>query len=166
MAEISGTLAAFFDRHLGDATQAAKREKQPWHPDKLVGQFFKALEKTGKPLLRREAGRDFAELLFADLGKICDYQSTQEAVSFLPKIYNHFIRGDGAGIWISEQVSDGFVALKENTPLDCLFTEGMLSGLLARLGARGAMVRHTSCRKEKADAHYCKYELVWMKRVK
>lgn len=161
--EINRLVVSYFARELDKSDFADLSKNKVWFPGSLLSRFEKALGKSGKPYLRKQAGKNFGAVVFEELQKHYEWDSIQEAVAYLPKIYSRLFRGDRAGIWISEELSPGFVRIRENTPFDCFFTEGVLSGLLRSLDARGGMVRHPSCRKEIENEKFCTYELVWMK---
>lgn len=137
-----------------------------WLPAAVLAKCFTRLEKKNKPLLRKQAGQACAALYLEELKACYVWESVREALAHLPKVYSHFLKGSGAGVWISEELSEGYLRVRENTPFDCFFTEGLLGGLLTGLGARGAVVKHTDCRKDGEAVKFCRYELVWMKNVR
>lgn len=162
MAEISRQLLDFFNHY---NKQEAPRGKKEWFPEKRMHDFFNELAKQGSPILKKQAGRAFGEPVLELIDQLYEYDSIQEAVSYLPKVYSRYVRGDRAGIWMTEELSEGYARIRENVIFPCLFTEGLLGGLLGGLGARGAMVRHPLCRQEaQSKEKFCVYELVWMKR--
>jgi len=164
MAELHISLVDFLDTRL-DKDNKLKRgsTKGEWLSGNLIKSFFSQLAKQGSPIHKKKAGMAFGGQLLEETKRRYDFETIQEAVSFIPKVYTHIIKGEGAGIWKTAEVRDGFVCIQENTPFDCFFTEGMLSGFLVAVGASGAMVRHTECRKDEEDRKFCTYELVWMK---
>lgn len=142
------------------------KAKSQWVAGKHLHAFFKKRAAQGSPIRKKESGRAFAALILEDLNDQHSFSTIQEAVSFLPKVYGQYVRGEGSGIWKTEDVSDGAVTIKENSVFDCLFTEGLLSGLLSALDARGAMVKELTCRNDNESTPFCVWELVWMKRNK
>jgi len=165
MLEINRPLAVLFSEILEDTAFAELQKDKEWYPGTLVKKFFVKLEKKGRPILRKQAGQAFGRLLLQELQNCYEWKDIRTAVACFPKAYSHFIRGDGAGVWISDELSEGFSRIRENTPFDCFFTEGMLGGLLGGLGARGAIVKHPTCRKDAETGKFCQYELIWMKSV-
>ena len=164
--EINRIAVSFFAGELDKPAFADLSGDKEWFPGSLLARFEKALSKKGKPYLLKQAGKKFGAVIYGELKNHYEWDSIQEAIAYLPKIYTRLFKGDQAGIWISEELSAGFVRIRENTPFDCFFTEGLLSGLLSSLDARGGMVRHPSCRKENENEKFCTYELVWMKNIR
>lgn len=163
MPEASKLLVDFFGAHLKNAAFGGKKRAE-WAPGSVIDDFFKELAKKGSPVLKNAAGKAFAPVLLAEMRAHYTCATPQEAIGYLPKIWSHLLRGEGAGIWKTEQLAEGFGILRENTPFDCFFTEGMLTGLLAELGGAGARIRHTDCRNDNKAARFCVYELVWMRK--
>lgn len=164
MAEVSARIVDFFISQLGSSTPFEKYRKEgDWISKEVISVFSRALLAKGNRLQLKQAGRAFAALVLEDLDSLYEYRSIQEAIGFLPKVFTHYLHGDGAGIWKTGNLSPGFVCLSENTPFDCFFTEGMLLGLLQLLGAAGAVVHQTDCREDNSQAKFCVYELKWMR---
>lgn len=164
MAEVHRSVVNFFCSQLGSGTALGKAGAgQEWVADKVIAEFAQALLKRGNRLQLKNAGRAFAEVVLSDMNAKYDYDSVQDAISLLPKVFTHYLRGDGAGIWKTDSISPGYVCLRENIPFDCFFTEGLLVGLLQRLGAAGAVVHHKDCREEDPKAKFCVYDLKWMR---
>lgn len=157
---------SYFAEELGQPDFANLTGERAWFPGSLLGRFESALAEKRRPFLSKQAGEHLGAVIHRELTKQYEWNSIQEAIAYLPKVYTHLIRGDRAGIWIMEEIAPGFVRVRENTPFDCLFTEGLLSGLLRGLNARGGMVRHPSCRKESETERFCSYELIWMKNTR
>jgi len=137
-------------------------EKGEWVSVKIVDEFSKALSKKGSRILLKRAGQDFAALVREDVAQ-SEHTGIEGAVSLLPKVFAHYFRGEGSGIVKTEFVGPGLVCVRENSPFDCLFTEGLFVGFLQSLGARGVIVRQTICRRENNNEKFCVYELKWMK---
>ncbi len=164
MAEVSSRIVDFFVSQLGAPSPLEKYRRQgEWASRDVIPAFTKALLAKGNRMQLKQAGRAFAALVLEDLESLYEYQTVQEAIGFLPKVFTHYLHGDGAGIWKTDNISPGFVCLRENTPFDCFFTEGLLLGLLQLLGAAGAVVHQTDCREDNPRAKFCVYELKWMR---
>jgi hypothetical protein len=164
MAEVSARIVDFFIKQLGTGDSLEKyRQQGDWASRDVIPAFTTALLAKGSRLQLKHAGQAFAQLVLEDLESRYDYQTVQEAIEYLPKVFTHYLHGDGAGIWKTSNITEGFVCLRENTPFDCFFTEGFLLGLLQLLGAAGAVVRQTDCREDNPQAKFCTYELKWMR---
>jgi len=164
MAEVNSRIVEFFVSQLGGNASLEKYRKQgEWASKDVIPAFTKALLAKGNRMQLKHAGRAFSAIVMEDLDSMYEYATVQEAIEFLPKIFTHYLHGEGSGIWKTDNISPGFVCLRENTPFDCFFTEGLLLGLLQNLGATGAVVHQTDCREENPRAKFCVYELKWMR---
>ena len=163
MAEAHSTVLEFFIAQLEPGSGLEKyRDRGEWVPAKIVGEFSRALLKKGSRILLKQAGEAFAEHVCEDVAQY-KYETLEDVISLLPKIFTHYFRGDGSGIVQFEYVGPGFMRVRENSPFECFFTEGLFAGMLHKLGASGVIVRHTVCREDSANEKFCVYELKWMR---
>lgn len=169
MAQISSRLAAFLAGQLENAAVLklpADIPAKPWYPAGVLDRFFAGITGEQGPVGRKRAGRALGMELVQELRQQYAPETIHAGISCFPKLYRNMVKGDRAGIWKSEEASPGYIRFAENTPFDCFFTEGLLSGLLAGFDARGGMVKELVCRHEMDGAAFCEFELVWMHRIK
>jgi len=162
MAEIHVSLLEFFIGQLGAGSTLEKYSKHgDWIPGKAIPEFSKALLRKGSRVLLKRAGTEFSEKFYEIIAGHT-YTGVENAVSLIPKAFAHYLRGEGSGIVKIQSVAQGMVRISENSPFDCLFTEGLLEGFLHKLGARGVIVRQTACRNDNENVKFCVYDLKWM----
>lgn len=169
MAQISRELAQFFAGQLEKPAVLklpANSGSKEWYPGAVMERFFAAVSKERGPLARKHAGRELGRQLVDELRRLYEPETVQTGISYFPKLYRNMVKGERAGIWKSVEASPGYIRFSENTPFDCLFTLGLLGGLLSGFDARGGMVKELACRNENDKLAFCEYELVWMHRIK
>ncbi len=163
MPEIHIDLAQCLNKELAAQGHSLNiKQNKSWQPSELLNKFSTLIIKNGSPVLKIKAGKAFASVFVKRMNESYEYESIQQAVAYLPKLYTRYVRGEGSGIWITSQIDKGYTLVKENSIFDDLFTDGFLKGLLKELGAVGAIVRTIKERNEGGDK-FTEYELKWMK---
>jgi len=92
-----------------------------------------------------------------------EYNIIQQVILNLGTIYKHLIRGDKLGLWQIENLSNGFVVIKENTGLPGAFIEGFLLGVLKACGAVGVKVNLVT--EQNMESYFNIYEVAWMRNL-
>ena len=124
MAEVNSRIVEFFVSQLGGNASLEKYRKQgEWASKDVIPAFTKALLAKGNRMQLKHAGRAFSAIVMEDLDSMYEYATVQEAIEFLPKIFTHYLHGEGSGIWKTDNISPGFVCGEHS---DCFFTEGCL----------------------------------------